>query len=207
MIPNRFYRFFSTKNHAREFACGRIRVGKIDVYKNFEDARGDYSEGTAEFYWGNNIGEKVRSIESNNTIRNNISIANTAYILSTCSHDVNIRNISYKFGKFMVEIIRPTVFLKMINYAWNGCDVSLKNGSMLKRVSYDKYEIIRPAEYLLAPPFISVIQKPKIYQYEMEYRYVLLGRLDPNIEYRDYVYLKIQNSNYVINGNIYRVRQ
>lgn len=207
LIPSKLYRFFDTRMHATLFTAGRIRLGNIEVYKTTHHTRRDETEGIAEFFWGDSACNTSPREGSLTRIKSVTFQANPVYLLSTCGCDVNIREMSIRFGKYMVEITRPEALLNMLNLAWNGFPTSLPNSVTLTKVLYYKGDTIAANEYLLPDPDISIFLKHRKYVDEKEYRYTFKCHIDSNIVHGNYIWLNILNPRYVLNPKVYEVRR
>ena len=212
MTPKRLFKFFKQKSHAEEFVLGRIRIGKISVYKTIEDQRKDENEGTSYFVWDQPapecvIDKKSQSIigwRSSSTEKINFgsTLINSIYLLCTSSLRANKRNVSAKFGKYYVEICYPYRFLELLKQCWMKYDCSLEGKVELKKVKYDRGNIVKPNRYLIAPTDISYTQKSGIYRDECEYRFVFWCKIDPDNNLKEYEWLNVDNSDDVIKKKV-----
>ena len=211
-IPKRLFRYFKEKHQADEFVSGRIRVGRLSVYKAIEDVRKDELEGTSTFTWDRSapeylIDNKTRNIVGAGTsstakIKFFSETINPVYLLCTSSARANTINAASKFGNYVAEIVDPKGLLDHLGQRWSKDTISLNGKVELKKVVYNRGQLVRPNRYLIPPENILLTQKSSMYKEECEYRYILWCRIDNNLNHSEYKYIDIGNNHNVIEKNI-----
>ena len=217
MIPKRLFRFFTDKQHADEFVSGKIRIGKLSVYRHIEDARKDESEGTSYIIWDQFAPECIldkttgkiigRGTSPTEKIKSNITLINPIYLLCTISASADKTVAAHKFGKYFVEITDPSGFTELLKQIWGRTFCSLNGKVELKRVRYTRGNLVKPNRYLIAPGDISYTQKSLKDKEDYEYRFVFWCKIEPNMILDDYQYLDIGSNNDVIKKKIQEIKE
>ena len=212
IIPKRLFRYFKERQHADEFVSGRIRVGRLSVYKAIDDVRKDELEGTSTFTWDRFASEyiidnKTRNIVGARTsstakIKVNGETINPVYLICTSSARANIINTATKFGNYIAEIVDPKGLLDQLEHRWFKDTISLNGKVELRKVLYNRGQVIRPNRYLIPAKNISLTQKSSMYKEECEYRYIFWCRINNELNYSEYKYLDLGENNNVIKKNI-----
>lgn len=160
--PASLLRIFNQKEYALRFIRGEVRLGLLTAYQQIEGLRRDETEGEVFFQW---------STQPNPVFYDGCSM-NPRFILCTSHPDADRHYLASKFGQFFVRINDPASLLRRIAARWR--DHPLASGSsVIASVIYNKGEVLEPTPCLIPPPEYSYCQKPKRYEREQEFRYVL----------------------------------
>ncbi len=164
--PNTLLRTFKEEDHARSFVGGAIRLGLLEGYRRAEDARKDETEGTVRHHW------KLQS-----PVCCERSSMNPYFILCTSHPEADRRALTERFGPYIVRMNDPMELLNRLELAWR--KHSLASGRcIITPVVYNKDTLLDPTPGLLPPPAYSYSQKPKSFEVEREFRYVLTCTAD-----------------------------
>ncbi len=218
MIPKRLFRFFEKRSHAEEFVSGKIRLGKIDVYKNIENvALRDESEGTSSIVWDQPAPEYIidkntlkivgKTVSPTTKIESKGTLIHPIYLICTCSSRANKKKIAIRLEKkYVVEISDPSGLLELFNKSWIKFPYSINSQQVeLKKVRYDRGKLIKPNKYLVEPFDFLYTQKSPDNKDEFEYRFIFWCQNNPKFIYDNYIYLVIDSGNNVIKKNIHFV--
>ncbi len=173
-VPRTLLRFFSKEEYAQSFIAGKVRFGLLNFYKTVEDSRRDKTEGTAIWNWKN----------LPNPIYGESSSITTRYILCSSHPKAERSVLAKRFGPYIVQINEPMTLKERINFEWRShpwaSSPLAPSPCIIKQVVYNKGESLEATEGLIPPWDYSYCQKPrKIFEVEMEFRYVLACSGDP----------------------------
>jgi hypothetical protein len=165
------YRAFETEALARSFIeDGVVRFGLLDGYKKIEGVRQDELEGRSISYIaipGSDIPGELSGAH-----------INPIYVLSTAGPDVNLTHLRKRYGKYVARINDPNRLKDVINKSKPvRTALQLSGECLLEQVSYNKKELAEEdvqADLRLSSMLIYT-QKPRIYQDDREYRYVVIA--------------------------------
>jgi hypothetical protein len=186
-VPSSLLRFFHEEEFARQFVAGEIRFGVLEYYRGIADSRRDESEGQSSVYFNvkapqliieKQTGRTIGATESDNSIHSTVSSLNRYYIMCTSHPEANMFRLARKYGRFMVRINSPKALLERIQVAWRSHDLAIEDGAFIAPVEYTKHELRDPDPLLLSPPHLTYSQKPRLYQEDREYRYMLKCKVD-----------------------------
>ena len=186
-IPNTLLRFFDKEEYTHRFIGGKIRFGLLDRYRTIEGLRKDEREGQVSFYWNQKapqiiIDKKTRQVVGQAVSDKNIHCSgvstNPYYILCTSHPEADTRILAEKFGQFIVRINDPIALLERIKAAWQSHRWALHGYAFIVPVVYNKDGLVEPNPYLIAPWGYTYSQKPKSFEEEKEFRYVLECTVD-----------------------------
>jgi len=188
-IPKSLYRFFSEERYAFDFLNhGRFRLRTLQYYARIEDSsRRDSSEGVAHF-------KALHRKDNGNLVdagNEYWEAENHTYIFCTSSPDVDIEKGKKQLGRYVVKIQYPNLFLKAIEKAEYPFKVKRL---LLKQVSYSKgAEREVDASYCNEDSF-SAWQKPKTFESEFEYRYILITNKCSSRNFESFVDIECKNT-------------
>jgi hypothetical protein len=169
-LPNELFRFFKEEDHARSFIAGRVRFGRLEVYKSIEDSRRDETEGIAAFTWNTRP----------NPIRSRTVSLNARFVICTAHPDADKSVMKERFGEHVVRIHNPPLLQTRINSVWRE-QPRASGECRIVPMEYDKGELREPAPYLIPPHDDTYRQKPKVSpdgtDYTIEKRFVMCLRL------------------------------
>jgi hypothetical protein len=197
-VPSSLLRFFPKEEFARQFVAGRIRFGILEYYRDIEDSRGDKSEGQSSVYFNvkapqfsieEQTGRTIRVAGSDKIIHSMVSSLNRYYIFSTSHPGTNISRLARKYGRFMVRINNPLVLLERVKKEWQKRDLALDG--FIAPVDYTKDELRDADPYLISPPHLTYSQKPRLYEEDMEYRYLLKCKVDAQRAWANHLTLEL----------------
>ena len=97
------------------------------------------------------------------------------YVVCTAHPEASVSHLT-QYGRFMVRINNPLALLERIKVAWEGYDHA--NGAFVAPVIYTKDELRDPDPLFLSPPELVYSQKPRSYEKDREYRYLIKRRFD-----------------------------
>ncbi|MFS1442215.1 hypothetical protein BCT40_10425 [Vibrio lentus] len=178
VIPSPLYRVFSKLEYAEDFCKGNIRFQALEYYKKTEDEiRGDIAEGVGEVQVlgealvidQNGSAEVVAGVE-----RIVAPIFNDSHFIYCMSLPTNGKPSEElkKFGKYVVKVKEPIVFLNRIAEAINADEKLAENPPSFEtsRVVYDKgaMQWSKPKKSKINR--LRWMQKPASYMAEREYR-------------------------------------
>lgn len=183
-IPQMLFRAFSSKIYAMDLVDnGKFQMGLIDHYTEIEDKkRIDQTEGksnslvkaTIPNVTINTANGKILKIESKPGLLNVVgSHLNPLYLLCTSDENVDL-NYLRKMGPFIVRINDPIAFLNDIDNAEPIGSKMKKTGKcIIEKVLYTKglTESFDPDSMEAVKR--SYIQKPRTYEKECEYRFIV----------------------------------
>lgn len=199
-VPSRLLRFFCEEEFARRFVAGEIRFSILEYYRRIEGLRRDGSEGQSSVYWKvkapqltieKRTGRTIGISESDSNIHSTVSSPNAYYVLCTSHPDVNVCSLAKKYGRFVVRINSPLVLLERIKVAWQSDDLALDGCAFISAVEYTKDELRDVDGLLLSPPHLTYSQKPRSYEEDREYRYVLQCKVDVKRAWEDHLTLRL----------------
>jgi len=166
-LPGSLLRFFFEEEHARQFVAGKVRFGILEYYRGIEDKRRDDSEGRSSVYF-----------KAPQPVHATYTSLNRFYILSTAHPETSIPCLTKKYGRFVVRIDSPIVLLERIKAAWQVHDLAVDRGAFVTDVEYTKDELREADPYFRSPPHLVYSQKPKSYEDDREYRYLIKCKID-----------------------------
>ena len=96
-----------------------------------------------------------------------------------------------KYGHFVVRIESPIVLLERIKAAWQVHDLAVDRCAFVTDVEYTKDELREPDPYFHSPPHLVYSQKPRLYEDDREYRYLIKCRVDVKRGWEDHLTLTL----------------
>ena len=129
--------------------------------------------------------------ESDKNIRSTVSCLNRHYVLCTTHPDADACSLGKKYGRFVVRINSPLVLLERIKVAWQSHELALEGCAFMCAVEYTKDELRDADPLLLSPPHLTYSQKPRSYEEDREYRYVLQCKVDVKRAWRTHLTLTL----------------
>ncbi len=147
--------------------AGKVRFGILEYYRGIEDKRRDSSEGRSSVYF-----------KAPQPVHATYTSLNHYYILCTAHPEADIPALMKKYGRFVVRINSPIALLERIKAAWQIHDLAVDRGAFVTHVEYTKDELREPDRYFHSPPHLVYSQKPRSYQDDREYRYLLKCKVD-----------------------------
>ncbi|ELA9846512.1 TPA: hypothetical protein ACN341_004495 [Vibrio parahaemolyticus] len=177
-IPSPLYRVFSKLEYAEDFCRGNVRFQTLEYYKDTEDkTRVDMAEGIAEAQVPgeaiviNQDGGAAVVAGIERVVAPTFNDSHFIYCMSLPVNGKPSEELK-KFGKYVVKVKEPIVFLNRIAEAIKADKKLAENPPSFEasRVVYDK------GEMQLSKPKRSKInrlrwmQKPSTYKAELEYR-------------------------------------
>lgn len=181
-VPSTLLRFFSEEDHALQFMSGSVRFGVLEYYRKIEDVRRDSSEGRSSVYF---------RLDASQPIHSTVVSLNRYYIICTAHPDVNIPSLARKYGRFVVRINSPLVLLDRIKLVWKEHVLAIRDGTFIAPVEYTKDELRDADPDLLSPPHLTYSQKPRSYEEDREYRYLIKCKIDAKREWESHLILKL----------------
>ncbi len=181
-LPNTLLRFFTTEEYARQFVAGSIRFGVLEYYRGIEDVRKDTTEGRSSVYFRADV-----------PIHSTVTSLNRYYVLCASHPEVNVPRLASKYGRFVVSINDPLQLLDRIKAVWKNHDLAIDNGAFIASVEYSKDGLRDADPLLLSPPHLVYSQKPRLYEEDREYRYLLKCKVDVKREWETHLTLAISD--------------
>lgn len=179
-FPETLLRVFKEEQHAIEFIeSGKFRLGELEHYRSIEDgARKGHSEGLGHYFDLQNI-------------RHDFEFGNLKYIFSCSLPQVDLEYLRESFGRFIVRIDDPYLFVQHIEENLVSQGVRTFNGIHGRLVEYSKGTKIGLGLELgsFERAELSVIQKPADYHCEEEYR--LFTLLVPDLGFTPQEFINI----------------
>ena len=179
-LPNTLLRFFSNEEHAQQFVAGSIRFGILEHYRGIEDVRKDPTEGRSSVFFKADV-----PVHSTGTSLNRY------YILSGSHPEANVPRLASKYGRFVVSINNPFELLERLKAAWKSHALAMPDGVFIAPVEYTKDELRDADPLFLTPPHLVYSQKPRVYEEDREYRYLLHCKVDVHREWEPHLTLMI----------------
>jgi|SRR5579862_126352 len=105
------------------------------------------------------------------------SSMNNYYILCTANREAARLALTRRYGSHVVQINDPMELLNRIEIAWQRQPLA-SGRCVIAPVAYDKGSLLDPTPGLLPPPEYSYSQKPKWFEEDREFRYVLTCAAD-----------------------------
>jgi hypothetical protein len=183
------YRAFETEAHARAFIKdGIVRFGFLDGYKKIEGTRQDELEGRSICYIaipGSDIPGELSGVH-----------INPIYVFSTAGPDVNLTLLREQYGKYVVRINDPKRLKDAITKSKPvRTALQISGECLLEQVRYNKKELAEEdvqADIRLSSLLIYT-QKPKIYQDDREYRYVVIADIPKKHAKDEHLFFELGN--------------
>ena len=178
--PLYLLRAFNEREYAEDFIQrGRMRAGRLQVYKRIEDAkRQDADEGDGRLkIWGNvpvitlnrETGEFLSETNQPGYFNYSVSFINPTYIFCMAGPQVSVEYLAQKYGKFIVRIDEPQAFVEEITQYFAESVIWVK----LVKVRYDKdIEVQEPPDNEEGT-MLSLAQKSSDFRDDEEYRLVV----------------------------------
>lgn len=157
--PNLLYRAFTDLCYARQFAdAGRFRIGRLDWYRNIENAaRGDAEEGLGHYIDTDGISEYFK-------------LGNPIYILSCSTEDVDLVFLKRKMGPFIIRINDPLQLAYDIAAYLKEQEIKFFGEVRYRAVGYTKGAVINTAHNAMERAELSIAQKHPHFSEEKEQR-------------------------------------
>ena len=159
--PRYLRKHFDELAHAENFMEGNIQISLIESFRSIQGYRRDESE---------NQERSVYKIDDG-LINSSHTYVNPVYMLCASGPDADIVKCADKLGQAKVIIGKVAEFRRRIREAWKKFEMAF--GDKFYSVQYDKDEEKEPPLYLLPPHGISLWQKPRDYEHENEFRFLL----------------------------------
>lgn len=175
-LPETLLRAFKEEQHAIEFiTSGKFRLGELAYYRNIEDgARRDHSEGLGRYFDHQNI-------------QHDIELGNLKYIFSCALPQVDLDYLRERFGRFVIRIDDPHLFVQHIEENLMSQGIRTFNGIHGRPVEYSKGTKIGLELDSFEHAELSVIQKPTEYHCEEEYRLFTLLVPDSGFTHKEFI--------------------
>jgi hypothetical protein len=203
---NKIYRYFDEEEYAEQFLAGNFRLSTLNKCRAYENKmQGDKDEGKIIYYSGyvggtdkdtniieigKRLGFPTRPNDGKSIVnmsRNKReTVIDDAFLLCT-STIFSPNQFENDFGKYCVEIIDPSFFLKKVSEAIND-EVTIESGHAGKVDYKDRhYEGLEQAPNG-DPAFI----KPQRYHWQNEYRFIWYPTESRQLSYLDVTCTKIR---------------
>ncbi|CCN38207.1 hypothetical protein VIBNISO65_830019 [Vibrio nigripulchritudo SO65] len=177
-IPSPLYRAFSKLEYAEDFCKGNIRFQTLEYYKNTEDkTRVDMAEGIAEAQVTGEaliIGPKGSGKVVVGVEKLVAPTFNDSHFICCMSLPLNGKPSKElaKFGKYVVKVKEPIVFLNRIAEAIKADEKLAENPPSFEasKIVYDKGAMQQSKPKRSKINRLRWMQKPATYETEREYR-------------------------------------
>lgn len=167
MIPSFLYKGFSKENYAIDFLKkGKLRLGLLEYYKTIEDeTRRDRSEGKSESIVKKYLPELTLYLKGKHI--------NPLYLFCTSGPNVDLNYIKANWP-FVVKISDPEKLKNSIdNNKPLNTKMKMTNRCKIEEIRYTKGEIVEIDPNSIEAVKLSYAQKPRSYEKECEYRYIV----------------------------------
>ncbi len=156
------YRAFTAENHARDFVAGRFRIGRLDMYRDIEDAaRSDATEGYGYYVDGSGVSEYFE-------------LGNPVYILCCSGGDIDLSFLKSKMGPFVIKIANPAQLATDIADCLNTDQIKIFGDVKCRAVEYTKGSEINVHLDEIGRAELSVTQKHPLFSPEKEHRFFIV---------------------------------
>lgn len=169
------FRYFSEKNASAFVEKGEVLLRALSYYRDYEDegVRADATEGTLVHLPSDGL--KVRMVETGNTIDLPYRLESTAReneIFIYCMSTELSSSIAEKFNaEVAVEIFEPVKFLSRLRQSLTLRKKLRTNDLIYQNVHY--YEWHEPPIVDWALPERIAMRKPKVFEWQKEYRFAV----------------------------------
>lgn len=166
--PDFLYRAFEEEIHAIEFLeRGKFRLGLLDVYKTIEEKhRRDQTEGTSNTYIETDFPDILCELGGVDIM--------PKYLMCTSSSKAEGSYIRENFGKYIVKINEPMIFLNDIfNSRPCNSEMTFVGKPKFKEVRYSKGQIQNIDPESMEAITLTYTQKPPSFKNDCEYRYIV----------------------------------
>ncbi len=166
-LPKALFRAFEEEKYAIEFIDkGEFRFGGLARYRSIEDgARMDDTEGYGRYFDHQNI-------------QYDFELGGPIYLFSCAVPDVDLGYLRERFGRFIVRINDPQLFVQQTEGYLTAQGVHTFNGIHGDTVKYTKGTRLDQELDSMQRARLSVIQKPASYHRESEYRLFTIPKHD-----------------------------
>lgn len=172
-IRRPLFRAFTKEQYAIDFVHGKFRLGELGYYRRIEDrSRQDRSEGYGDYF-----DSQMHQVHT--------ELGGAIYVLSFSNPDVDSSVLRKKMGTFVVRVDDPESLASDVEQYLESRGIRTFNGVHGRPVEYTKGHIIHRNMDAHQCAVLSVIQKPKLYQYQCEYRFFTILKKDPQTEFLD----------------------
>jgi hypothetical protein len=187
--PSFLYRAFRERQHARDFVdYGRFRLGLIEGYKTVEDrGRQDSREGESSSFIETNVSEvevdkSSMRVVAVNSVPGRLHLRgrhlNPLYLLCAAGPSVDLTHLRRQFGEWVVRIDAPSrLLLDLHSRDPVNSSMEICGKPKLERVSYSKDEIGVDYPDSFESTRLCWTQKPKDFEPDCEYRYIITAKL------------------------------